>query len=134
MEGIQRLVAFVGAGWFVTQVFLGGAIAWAQDGVTAAGPELTASPPPPTLMQIIFSGGPLGVFIMLVLISMSLLATYLIFDHVLLLRRRELLPDGLGDEVRQLLLSGKLAEADQVCRERPSVLAFILVHGLAEVE
>jgi biopolymer transport protein ExbB len=50
------------------------------------------------------------------------------------LRRRELIPDGLGDKVRQLLLAGRLEEAHDACRAQPSLLAFVLQHGLAEVE
>lgn len=129
MEGIHRLAARVGAAY----VLCGPAVVWAQGKAADAGAAPSAAPPP-SLIEIIFSGGPLGVLIMLVLISMSLLATYLVFDHLLLLRRRELLPEGLGDEVRQLLLAGKVAEADQVCRARPSVLAYVLVSGLTEVE
>jgi biopolymer transport protein ExbB len=87
-----------------------------------------------TTLQIIFSGGPLGVAIMLVLIGMSLLAAYLVFEHTLSLRRRILVPDGLGDEVRQLVLSGRIREADQACRAKPSVLAYVLLQGLAELD
>jgi biopolymer transport protein ExbB len=104
----------------------------AQGDVTAAAPN--SPPPAPSMLQIIFSGGPLGIAIMLVLIGMSLAAAYLVFDHVLALRRREILPDGLGEEVRQALLAGRIAEADQTCRARPSVLAYVLIHGLAEVD
>jgi biopolymer transport protein ExbB len=105
-----------------------------QDGAVRGG---TNSPTPPqelSALQIIFSGGPLGVAIMLVLIGMSLLAAYLVFDHLLSLRRRDILPDGLGEEVRQLLLMGRTAEADQACRAKPSVLAYVLIQGLAEVD
>lgn len=111
-------------------------VAQDKEGPASVAAPATANPSPPelTTLQIIFSGGPLGVAIMLVLIGMSLLAAYLVFEHTLSLRRRILLPDGLGEEVRQLVLSGRIREADQVCRAKPSVLAYVLLHGLAELD
>jgi len=71
---------------------------------------------------------------MLVLIGLSLTAAYLVFDHLLSLRRTELLPDGLADTVRQNLLAGRIDAATQACQEKPSLLAFVLANGLSEVE
>ena len=88
----------------------------------------------PGLLQIIFSGGPIGIAIMLAIIATSLLAAYLVFDHLLSLRRKELLPEGLSDLVRQALLGGDLAAARMACEDRPSLLSFVLMHGLAELE
>jgi biopolymer transport protein ExbB len=89
---------------------------------------------PATLWQVIFSGGPIGITIMLSIIGTSLGAAYLVFDHILSLRRRELLPDGLGELVRQSLSNGDLAAARKACSDRPSLLSFVLLHGLAEIE
>ncbi|MFM7116904.1 MAG: MotA/TolQ/ExbB proton channel family protein [Planctomycetota bacterium] len=86
------------------------------------------------LMEIIFSGGPIGIAIMLAIIATSLLAAYLVFDHLLSLRRTELLPDELSDLVRQALLGGDLPAARAACEARPSLLSFVLMHGLAELE
>jgi biopolymer transport protein ExbB len=88
----------------------------------------------PGLLQIVFSGGPLGIAIMLAIIGTSLLAAYLVFDHLLSLRRSELLPEGLSDLVRQALIGGDLAAARKACEDRPSLLSFVLMHGLAELE
>jgi biopolymer transport protein ExbB len=98
--------------------------------------EETAEPAnqAPGLLQIIFSGGPIGIAIMLAIIATSLLAAYLVFDHLLSLRRNELLPEGLSDLVRQALIGGDLAAARKACEDRPSLLSFVLMHGLAELE
>jgi biopolymer transport protein ExbB len=98
--------------------------------------EETAEPAnqAPSLLQIIFSGGPIGIAIMLAIIATSLLAAYLVFDHLLSLRRNELLPEGLSDLVRQALIGGDLAAARKACEDRPSLLSFVLMHGLAELE
>lgn len=87
-----------------------------------------------TLFEIIFSGGPLGVAIMIALIVMSILAVYLIIDQWLTLRRKDLLPADLNENVRQLLAQGKLKDADQACRNQPCPLSYVLASGIAEIE
>ncbi|MCU0708563.1 MAG: MotA/TolQ/ExbB proton channel family protein [Pirellula sp.] len=87
-----------------------------------------------TFLEIIFSGGILGIGIMVVLILLSIVAVYLIVDQVLGLKRRDLLPGELAENVRQLLAQGKLKDADQACRERPCPLSFVLASGIAEIE
>ena len=84
--------------------------------------------------SILFSGGLVGVSIMLLLFALSLTAAYLVFDHLMTIRRGELMPDGLSDRVRELLLAGRLGEADQACRQQPSFLAFVVLNGLSEVD
>ena len=87
-----------------------------------------------TFFEIIFSGGILGIGIMLALILMSIVALYLIVDQMLSLKRKDLLPADLSENVRQLLAQGKLKDADQACRERPCPLSFVLISGIAEIE
>jgi len=89
---------------------------------------------PEGFLGIVFSGGWGGLLIVLFLFSLSLTAAYLVFEHVMTLRRGEIMPEGLGDEVRQLILAGRIAEADKVCRATPSFLSFVLLNGLAEIE
>jgi biopolymer transport protein ExbB len=83
--------------------------------------------------SVIFAGGPIGVVIVVLLMALSLVSFYLVFDQILTLRHAELIPAGLGDEVRQLLLEGKTEEASESCRQRPSLLAFVLLNGIAEL-
>lgn len=86
------------------------------------------------LISIIFSGGWIGLLILLLLFALSVSAAYLAFDQVMTLRRTEILPEGLSETVRQALLTGRMAEADAACRREPSVLSFILLNGLAEID
>jgi biopolymer transport protein ExbB len=111
----------------VTSVISGLAITSAQ----AATPSTSA---PAGFFQILFSGGIVGIVIMLALIALSLLAVYFIIEHALTLRRKDLLPDGLGESVRQLLQAGKVAEAQQLCKQNPSFLSFVLLHGISELD
>ncbi|MCA9134437.1 MAG: MotA/TolQ/ExbB proton channel family protein [Planctomycetales bacterium] len=83
---------------------------------------------------IVFSGGWVGVLIILTLLMLSLVAVYLIIEQLLTLRQREVMPSGLADEVRQLLAQGRLPDADAACRQRPSPLAFVLLSGLSEID
>lgn len=85
-------------------------------------------------MQIVLSGGVIGLVILLVLIGLSIAAAYLLFDQVMTLRRSEVLPEGVSETVRQALLTGRPAEADAACRRSPSVLSVVLLSGLSELE
>lgn len=90
--------------------------------------------PPESFFEIVFSGGSVGISIMLFLLGLSVTAAYLVIEHLLTIRRRDMMPEGLGDEVRAQLTAGKVAEAVQVCRDRPSFLSFVLLNGIAEIE
>jgi biopolymer transport protein ExbB len=93
-----------------------------------------ASAPPDGFLTIVFSGGWVGLAILSLLFALSLTAAYLVFDNLMSLRHTELIPDKLGDQVRQLLVAGRNEEANELCRARPSFLSFVLLHGLAEVD
>ncbi len=93
-----------------------------------------ATPRAPGFFEILFSGGILGIIIMLALIGTSLTAAYLVFDNILTLRKAELMPPQLAEEVRSALTAGQTPQAQAACQARPSLLAFVLNHGLGEVE
>ena len=111
----------------------GGAVqAIAQESADAT--DAAAEPAPEGFFSILFSGGPVGLLIVLLLFALSITAAYLVFDHLMTIRRGELMPDGLADQVRTLLANGQVTEADQVCRSQPSLLSFVMLNGLAEIE
>lgn len=89
---------------------------------------------PSGFLAIVFSGGWVGLMILALLLALSLTAAYLVFEHIMTLRRSEIMPDELAERVRQSLLAGRLEEAQEACRSAPSFLAFVLLHGLAEVD
>lgn len=100
----------------------------------AAPPSGSDSPQADGFLDIVLSGGIVGLAILLVLFALSVAAAYLVFDQVMTLRRTEILPEGVSDAVRQALLTGRPAEADAVCRRQPSVLSVVLLSGLSELE
>jgi biopolymer transport protein ExbB len=115
----------------VTALFCATATVLAQETAPAVATDVADAP---GFFEILFSGGLIGIIMMLVLIGLSLTATYLVFEQIMTLRTKEIIPEGLSEDVRELLQAGKVAEAGQACRERSSVLAFVLLHGLAEIE
>jgi len=106
------------------------AVACAQDMADTAASEPTSN----GFFSILFAGGWVGLMIVLLLFALSLTAAYLVFEHIMTLRQTEIMPDGLGDSVRQALTSGNVAAADQACRMEPSFLSFVLLNGLAELD
>jgi biopolymer transport protein ExbB len=100
----------------------------------ASAEEVNPNPAPAGFFEIVFSGGITGIMIMLVLIGLSMTAAYLVFDHLLTIRRKDLIPDGLSEQVKQCLTNGDLAGAHAACNARPSFLSFVLLHGMSELE
>ncbi|MFN3190729.1 MAG: MotA/TolQ/ExbB proton channel family protein [Aureliella sp.] len=95
-----------------------------------------AEPPASTggFWNVILSGGVFGTFILLTLVVLSMLAVYLIVEQIMVLRKGEVMPKGLADEVRQLLSQGRVQEAGEYCQKRPSPLSFVLISGMAELD
>ena len=96
--------------------------------------ESPADESPKGFMQIVFSGGWAGFLIILLLLGLSLTAAYLVFEQLMTLRRSDIIPAGLGERFRELLAAGKVTEAEALCREQPSLLSFVLLNGLSEIE
>lgn len=84
--------------------------------------------------SVVLSGGWFGGLILLTLIVLSMVAVYLIIEQAMTLRKGEVMPRGLADEVRQLLSQGRLPDADGLCRKKPSPLSFVLISGLSEID
>ncbi|MBC8874779.1 MAG: MotA/TolQ/ExbB proton channel family protein [Planctomycetes bacterium] len=108
-------------------------IALAQDAPTPSAPAASADDRAPEgFFSIVFSGGLVGFTIIMLLFALSLTAAYLVFEHIMTIRRKEIMPEGLSEQVRQLLQAGRATDADRVCREQPCFLSFVLLNGLAE--
>jgi len=86
-----------------TICLLGGS-AIAQDAAEVA----TNDPAAKSTFDIIFSGGIFGVGMIILLFVLSLIAAYLVFDHI--------------------------STAKQNCNDNPSLLSFVLMHGISELE
>jgi biopolymer transport protein ExbB len=89
---------------------------------------------PETFLEIVFSGGVVGISIMVLIILCSVAAVALTVEQLLALRASVLMPAGLRERVQQFLASGNLKGAFQACEAQPSFLAFVLRTSLAEAE
>lgn len=96
--------------------------------------DSTEQEAPTGFLAIVFSGGIVGAVLVLLLLALSITAAYLIIDHLLTIRRKDLMPQGLSDQVRQHLKAGQINEAKQLCADQPSMLSFVLLHGISELE
>ena len=70
----------------------------------------------------------------MLLVALSLTAVYLMCEHFLTIRRGELMPEGLERDVHELLMAGQVSAAEKKCREEPSFLSFVLLHGISEID
>jgi biopolymer transport protein ExbB len=89
---------------------------------------------PDTFWGIVFSGGAVGITIMICLFAVSIAAVALMIEQSVTLRAAVLMPPGVGEAVRNHLAAGQLAPAQAVCRDQPSFLSFVLGAGMSEVE
>ena len=76
--------------------------------------------------RLLQDGGAVGYII--ICLSVALLA--LIVEHIMNIRRKVLMPDGLADEIHQLLLTGQIRQAEHQCQQQPSFLGYLLKAGL----
>lgn len=97
-------------------------------------PNNRVTPPSTGLLDIIFSGGWVGFAILLLLLLLSMTAAYLVFEHLMTIRSKELMPAGLAKQVRELLTTGRVAEAEAICRRQPSFLSYVLLSGISELD
>ena len=85
-------------------------------------------------LLLFFCGGWVGFIIVLFIFVLSLTGAYLAFEHLMSVRQHQLMPEGLADKTRKLLVQGRIADAEAACRANPSFLAFVLLNGIAEIE
>ena len=111
----------------------------AQAPAEAAG-EVAATQPeavetaPSGFLEIVFAGGISSLLILIVLLGLSLTAAYLVFEQLMTLRRSEIMPDGLDDDVHDLIKAGQFRQAHELCGENRSFLSLIIRQGLVEVD
>ncbi len=110
----------------------------AQTDATATestGERANSQPPPPEgFFEIVFSGGVSGFLIVMILLALSIATAALTIEHVLSIRAAVLMPPGLADQVQSQLVAGNVSAAESLCRQQPSLLAFVLQSGIAEID
>lgn len=135
-EGMEHTSVMTGNGWRWGGVFSGAVLMAGSSGVVWGWQETAAADQPKAagFLEIVFSGGLVGISIVVALLLVSALVAYLVFDHLLTIRRKDLLPEGLADRVRQAFAAGDLAAAQTACQQQTSLLSLVLMHGISELE
>jgi biopolymer transport protein ExbB len=80
-------------------------------------------------VQLFHDGGTIGD----VICGLSLAMMALVFEHLLTIRRGTMIPRGLPEEAHRQITAGQYKGAEEACRSRPSLLAYLLLAGLKEV-
>jgi len=101
---------------------------WAQNEVGEAAQDAAAKANG-GLSGMFDAGGVIGIIIL----ALSVAMVALIVEHLLSIRRDALMPPGLADDVHSRIADGQFKQAEQFCRDNPSLLGHILSAGLDEV-
>ncbi|MEX0718943.1 MAG: MotA/TolQ/ExbB proton channel family protein [Planctomycetaceae bacterium] len=78
--------------------------------------------------ELFRAGGTIGI----VILVLSLAMVALVVEHLISIRRGALIPEDTAAEVHELIQQRQFAAAEELCREHPSFLAYVLAAGLRE--
>lgn len=132
--------------WIILALLLGilvGATEWfslqaqvpGQPAAEVAATQAEAADTAPSgFLEIIFAGGFSTLLIIIVLLGLSLTAAYLVFEQLMTLRRNEIMPERLDEEVHALIKAGQFRQAHELCGQNRSFLSLIIRQGLVEVD
>lgn len=108
--------------WTIAVCLLTPGVLFAQEeGASAAAPKVD-------LRELVLAGGYIGGVIAI----MSVILIALIIEHLLTIRRGALMPDGLAQQVHGMIAQKQFKQAEELCRQNPSLLSEILQAGLSE--
>lgn len=84
-------------------------------------------------VEVLLSGGVLGIVLWLALALLSLAGTHLIIDSFIKIRAKRIIPDSLTDRVREALEANNIPLAMEWCSEEPGALSNILSAGFTNL-
>ena len=84
--------------------------------------------------DVIFAGGTAGLMILLVLVALSFAMVYLVIDAVFALRNANVEDPSVTEAIKQCLIAGQIAEADQLCHRHPTVVTAAVAVALRDAE
>ena len=85
-----------------------------------------------SLIGMIFSGGIIGIFIVVLIVLLSMVSVALIVEHSMTIRHSTLMPDRVVAELDQMIAGGKINEAIEYCQlpENYSLVSNCVLAGL----
>jgi biopolymer transport protein ExbB len=84
-------------------------------------------------IDVMLSGGFLGIVLWLALAALSVAGTHLIIDSFIQIRAKRIIPDSLSTRVRTALDEGNVPQAVQLCNAEPGALSNILAAGFTNL-
>lgn len=95
--------------------------------------DLKDGPESQSLMDIISSGGPLGVAIVVVLVALSILALYIFVERYLNIKRAGQVDENFMNNIRANVGAGNIQAARALCQNTDSPVARMVEKGLMRI-
>lgn len=106
------------------------------DPVTPAATEVTennsAQGSQNRVLELLFTGDPLGIAIIALIILLSFVSVYFIIEHMLSISKRKLMPEDVLAELEQRIARGEINQAIEFCYqpENYSLISDVILAGL----
>ena len=85
------------------------------------------------LSDIVFSGGPIGQGIMVVILLMLFLAIYLYVERLIAIRAAAKVDEGFMSQIKMYLSQGKVEEAKLLCKHTDTPVARLIGKGISRI-
>ncbi|MBU2916156.1 MotA/TolQ/ExbB proton channel family protein [Reichenbachiella agariperforans] len=82
-----------------------------------------------SVLDLLFKGG----YMILPIVLLSLVGTYILVERLMTIKAADQTPESLMDEVKQMVVSGKVSEAQQLCARETTPIAKMLEKGLSRI-
>ena len=86
-----------------------------------------------SLFDIIFQGGPLGIIIVVVLLTLSVIALYIFVERYLNIKRAARIDESFINNIRANVASGNIHAAKALCQNTDSPVARMVEKGLMRI-
>ncbi|PIB37447.1 biopolymer transporter ExbB [Reichenbachiella sp. 5M10] len=82
-----------------------------------------------SVLDLLFKGG----YMILPIVLLSLVGTYILVERLMTIKAADQTPESLMDEVKQMVVSGRVSEAQQLCARNSTPIAKMLEKGLSRI-
>lgn len=86
----------------------------------------------PTILNMVFGGNGLGIAIVVLILSLSVISVYFIIEHFLTITRNRVMPDAALSEIEAMIIHGEINKAIDLChqKENYSLSSEVILAGL----
>ena len=86
----------------------------------------------PTLIRMLFEGNAFGLVIVVMILILSMVATYFIIEHAITITRNKLMPENVLTDLEQHIARGEILQAIELChrKENYSLATEVVLSGL----